>query len=244
MRLVTFNAEHARVALAGGGRGGTARPPAVEEMVEALVALAPDVVALQEVDRGDPATGGVDQPGAVAAALGGVCAFAPRRAGGTTGVALVVRGGLADVEVRRYVTRWGPPEGRPRLPLLRPSWRAVLLGRATVDGQDLAVTSAHLELTRRTSHAQLEAVVAALGARPGPHALLGDLNRRTAWVRATVAAGGLALVDDDVPTAPRHRPRYRIDHAAVGGLAVVASRVVALPVSDHQALVVDVEPTP
>lgn len=236
MRLVSANVEHAR--RAGGG------PPDAACLANALAALDPDVVALQEVDRGEAASGGVDQPRTVADALGGTAVFAAQRSGGGTGVALVARGPITDVEVLRFVSRRGPRRGRlVAVPLLRPARRAILLARVTVGDATLTVASAHLDLVRAVSHHQLERVVAAVGARPGPHVLAGDLNRWTGWVGPTVAAVDLDLLDDDVPTHPAHAPVRRIDHVATRGLRVVRSEVIALPVGDHRALVVDLDAT-
>lgn len=241
MRLVSFNAQHARRRSDGGADAAL--------MATALAALAPDVVALQEVDWGEGATGDVDQAAAVAEAMGGggrgggaSRVFAPQREGGTSGVALVARGSLDVVEVLRFVSRRGPRRGRPvAVPLLRPSRRAILLARVTVDGVSLSVACAHLHLVRTVSHAQLERVVAALARRLGPHVLLGDLNRRPSWVGPTVAAAGLDLLDDETPTHPAAAPERRIDHVASAGMRLVGHQVVTLPVSDHRAVVVDVE---
>ncbi len=229
MRIVTFNAEHGR------RRDGHED---VDALAEGLAALAPDVVALQEVDQGGAS--GIDHAGAVAAAVGGRSVFAPLAHHGSTGVALVARGELADVEVLRFTSRCGHAPGwRGRLPLVDPDERAALIATVAVDGCTVHVATAHLHLVRDVSHAQLEQVVAALAGRSGPKVLAGDLNRRPWWVRATVAAGGLELVADETPTHPAERPVRRIDHVATSDLRVTRTEVVALPISDHRALVVD-----
>lgn len=233
MRVVTFNAQHGWV-------GG--EPAGVAQVSDAVAALDADLVALQEVDVGDPRSGGVDQPAAVAAAIGGTSTFAAQREGGTTGVALVARGSITDVDVLRFVSRRGPKRDRPvSVPLVRPARRAIVLARATVGPLSVSVTSAHLDLVRPVSHGQLERVVAALAARPGPRLLLGDLNRRSGWVGPTCAAVGLDLLADDTPTHPVSSPVRRIDHLATSGLVVSRVEVVQLAVSDHRALVVDLD---
>lgn len=62
LRLATFNVLHGQT-LDGG-------PPTVERLVEACAALDADVLCLQEIDRGQPRSAGVDQTAAVAAGLG------------------------------------------------------------------------------------------------------------------------------------------------------------------------------
>lgn len=235
VRVVTFNAEHARRTDDG--------TPDVDALAAAIAGLEPDVVALQEVDQGGGEAGGVDQPGSVAAAIGGRSVFAPLHHDGVSGVAVVARGAIDEVEVLRFASRRGHARGwRGRVPLWRPDRRAALVARVTVDGTAVRVTSAHLHLVRSVSAAQLEVLVARLTARPGPHVLMGDLNRWSGWVAPTAAAVGLSLVADGGPTHPAARPVRRIDHVAVGGLEVTAAEVVALGVSDHRALVVDLAP--
>jgi endonuclease/exonuclease/phosphatase family metal-dependent hydrolase len=47
------------------------------------------------------------------------------------------------------------------------------------------------------------------------------------------------------PTFPVWKPRLQIDHAlAEGHLIVTSSGVVSLPVSDHRAIVVDIDDAP
>ena len=104
----------------------------------------------------------------------------------------------------------------------------------------LTIAVVHLSIGVLDNIEQERRLLDALVERPGPHLLLGDLNRRTAWVRPAAAARGLHLVDDDAPTAPRVAPRYRIDHVAVSGLVARAPTVVDTGASDHRALVVEV----
>lgn len=233
MRLVSFNVEH------GLPRGAEDRSD-TDLLVEAVVALEPDVIAFQEIDRRSAISGPVDQAAAVAAALGGASVFASRARRGDTGVALVARGPIDEVEIRRFVSRDRTKGGRPN-PLRRASWRTTIFGRVTVDGRSLQVCSAHLELVSRTNIVQLERVVATMAARPGPAVLMGDLNRPTRLVAPVTAAVGLELLADDEPTHPASAPVRRIDHVATRGARVVAHRVAELAVSDHRALVVDVE---
>jgi endonuclease/exonuclease/phosphatase family metal-dependent hydrolase len=141
-----------------------------------------------------------------------------------------VRGSLADVEVLplRGALRLG---GRDH--------RSALFARARVGDVSFSVAVTHLSIRVVDNIDQERLVLDALMARPGPHLLLGDLNRRTEWVVPATAVRGLHLLDDDGPTAPRTRPRIRIDHVAVSGLVAAAPTVVDTGASDHRALVVE-----
>jgi endonuclease/exonuclease/phosphatase (EEP) superfamily protein YafD len=44
------------------------------------------------------------------------------------------------------------------------------------------------------------------------------------------------------PTFPAHAPRREIDHVLLDGLVATAAVVAPLPVSDHRALVVELDP--
>ncbi len=227
MRVVTFNICH-------GTRG---RGTAVDHdaLVAACVGFDADVLALQEVDRGVARSGRIDQVALVADACAMAYAFVAARplGGGEFGNALLVRGEVADVEQVGFRGRWRWG---------RRDRRAALLATASVEGDRLAVAVAHLSLSVLDNVPQERAVIERLARRTGPHLLLGDLNRRTAWVRPEVERAGLALVDDDAPTAPRTRPRYRIDHVAASGFDVTGVEVVDPGVSDHRALVVELAP--
>lgn len=233
LRVVTFNAQHAWVE-----RGR----PDVGALVAGLAALEPDVVALQEVDRSARDGTVVDQPGAVADALGGRAVFAPLAPRGGTGLAIVARGAIDHVVVTRFVSRRSHAPGwRRRVPLLHPDRRAALWARVTVDGRALTVVTAHLHLVRSVSHLQLERIAALAADRPEPRVLLGDLNRWADWVRPTLAAAGLDLVADPTPTHPVRDPIRRIDHVATSGVTVRSTGVVPVGVGDHLAVVADLD---
>lgn len=222
MRIVTFNVQHARTP------AGRVDSPALADYCAGLGA---DVLGLQEVDVGVPRSGRCDQADAVARATGMVTAFgAACRVGviGRFGNALLVRGGLTGV-TGTVLPRHGRHERR-----------AALL--ATVDvGRSASVAVTHLSVDAAEAAAQLDAVLDALGRRPPPRVLLGDLNRPGVDVAGTLAARGFTLADPTEPTFPADDPRYRIDHVAVDGLEVLAVEVLAAaPVSDHRALLVEV----
>ncbi|WP_454850275.1 endonuclease/exonuclease/phosphatase family protein [Promicromonospora soli] len=74
---------------------------------------------------------------------------------------------------------------------------------------------------------------------PRPLVLLGDFNLRAPIPAERTGWRPLATGD----TYPRHDPRFQIDHILWDGDAVpdVEGRVVDTGVSDHRALVVDVD---
>jgi endonuclease/exonuclease/phosphatase family metal-dependent hydrolase len=141
--------------------------------------------------------------------------------GGEYGNALLVRGSIDDVEV---------------VPLEDPEPRSAIVARVEVGEVALSVAATHLGL-RGAGKAQLPLLVEHLRRRPGPRLLLGDLNLHpedvvvpAGWTRPS---GG--------PTFPATSPRREIDHVLLDGLVATAAVVVPLPVSDHRALVVEVE---
>lgn len=222
MRVMTFNIRHG---WRPDGRVDTG-------MLAAYVAgCRPDIVALQEVDVAMARSRRADQAAEVARAAGLTPAFGPAiRHGvrGRYGNALLVRGELSQV-VSVPLPRAGRNERR-----------ALLLATAVIDGRRLSLGSTHLSVHPAEVGDQLAAVLDALGTRPLPRLLLGDLNLQAPAVIAALAGGELVLADPAVPTFPARDPRARIDHIAVAG--AIISRVEVLdepPVSDHRALLVE-----
>jgi endonuclease/exonuclease/phosphatase family metal-dependent hydrolase len=225
MRIVTFNVQHGR---APTGRADT------RALANYCATLGADLLGLQEVEVLVRRSRWADQARAVAEATGMAYAFGrARRLGliGRYGNALIVDGSLSDVEVLA-LPRHG--RGEPR---------AAVLATALVGASRLSVATTHLSIHPGETASQLEAVVAALAARPAPRLLLGDLNLGPGDVTPLVEAGGLTLVDPAQPSLPAHAPRIRIDHVAVEALVPVRVEVLPRPpVSDHRALAVEVAP--
>ena len=225
MRVASFNICH-------GTRGeGTALD--LPALVMACRSFDADVIALEEVDRFADGRSGPNQAKVVADALGLAWAWAPSRTRDrvTSGVALLVRGRIAGVEPIAL-------RGHRRIGHRR-DHRGALIALVDVAEQPFTVSVCHLSQDRQDSLAQQRLVLDALVARPGPHVFLGDLNRRTPWVKPEMDRHGLVLATDDVKSAPRTHPHFRIDHLAVGGLAIEAVRIVDAGTSDHRALVAD-----
>jgi len=229
VRVVTFNIHHGTV----GSRG----PVDVDQLAEVCGGFDADVIGLQEVDLLTERTGRCDLPGHVARALGMDHVFGRsiREPGGWYGNALLVRG-----EVRTWRTH--------RLPRL-PRWkltqerRTLLLAHAHVAGVDLAVGVTHLAVPRAIGLHQLRRLADLVVDAPRPLVVVGDLNRAPQDVAPLAGWAGLSVVDHD-KTHPVAAPRLRIDHVLHSPeLSVAGVEVRATPMSDHRALLVDLELT-
>ncbi len=253
VRLATFNLLSGRSLDAeAAGRVDTAA------LTAAVASLDADVVALQEVDRHQPRSGGTDQAALAAQALRAVDHRYVDLVHGTPGEAGWTDGrhvdghdgpsyGIALVS-RRPVRAWhvlhlDPAPGRFPLPLpgrpVRVLWlpdepRAVVA--AELEGVTVACT--HLSFVPGVNVRQLRRARRWLERLPGPRVLLGDLNlpgrlpaRLTGWAPLSSA-----------PTFPAPAPRVQLDHVLVSpGHAVASStaRTHRLGVSDHRAVTVD-----
>lgn len=254
MRIATFNLQH--------GRATTSGRVDLAGLTRAVAALDADVIALQEVDRGQLRSRRVDQAALAADAAGAVAArLAPAlvgpvglwrraptrdRGGPAYGVAIVSRFPVrtwTTVPLPRLrgvtLTRSGrvprPHRDQPRVALA-----AVL---ETPHGP-VTVVGTHLSYLAGQGERQLEHLLAALDATPHPLVVLGDLNLRPPAVRAVAAGHGLEPVAEGA-TYPATAPRAQIDHVLARGLLPSAgARTLATGISDHRALVVDLTPAP
>ena len=209
--LATWNVRHGRP------RRGFASN---RKLSAALASLAADVVSLQEVDRRVVRSGFADQA-QLAARDDLTVHYAPAGrllATGSDGVALCVRGTIDAVEEHRWRRR------------------VAVLARAG----NVSIATTHLEADAAVARRQLDELLSIFAGWPRPRVLLGDLNLSTDDVRAPLRAAGLAVVDGG-STEPAWAPHQRIDHVAVDGLAIGSERTVELAVSDHRAVLVEVE---
>jgi endonuclease/exonuclease/phosphatase family metal-dependent hydrolase len=229
-----------------------------------------DLVALQEVDRDQPRSGGVDQARVLAEALGMSYRFTPALLG-TPGQHRGRRG-PGDPE---GVSRWdgarpvdpgvddpgGPAYGialLSRLPLDqvevvrlprrgREEPRVAQVAEVAVGGGPVTVTGTHLSFVPRSGIAQLRALLRRLDGRGGRRLLLGDLNLGWPLVRVVALPRWRPLVRGGTfrnrPPGSR-RPRVQLDHvlaAGRGGPLPRRARVVSGPASDHLAVRVELD---
>lgn len=258
MRLATFNLLHGR-SLAD-GRVDPAR------LSDAVAQIGADVLALQEVDRFQPRSNGLDLTAEIASTMGAPSwRFLPTLTGTpgedwhplpgsaaldgdgvlpdgpSYGIGLVSRFPASSWHVVRM------PHAPVRSPVLAPGtkqvvWlqdepRAALAAVVETAVGRMTVAATHLSFVPGWNVRQLKRVCAALAELPAPQVLLGDLNLPGRVPELTSRWQALARS----ATYPTGRPRVQIDHAlGHGSLPPVQSvLVLSLPVSDHCALAVD-----
>lgn len=224
----------------------------------AVGSLDADVLALQEVDRAQPRSQLLDLAEIAAEAMGAVelrfvatLAGPPgswRAATGSEtpdvpayGVALLSRVAVSDWrEVRLPGAPLRVPHRSPghRVPrLVRDEPRVAVIARVEAPDGSLDVVATHLSYLWPSNARQLRRLMASLRERVRPLVLMGDLNLGP---RAAARLTGLVPLASG-QTFPAHAPVVQIDHLLADGLSSGAGRVVRLPVSDHRALVADIE---
>jgi endonuclease/exonuclease/phosphatase family metal-dependent hydrolase len=249
VRALTFNIRH------GAGLDGVHDLERVARLVEGA---APDLVALQEVDRHlSPRSGYVDQVGWLAGRLEMDHAYGP----------VVDLGPAASLPALRAAGSGGPDGARrqygiallSRLPLYgtrnllltRPrggEQRGLLGGAVDVEGRAVRVFCTHLQHRSRAERlAQATQVAESVAAGAGPVVVMGDLNARPgdpeiapltdvfddAWA---VAGDGPGFTFDAAT------PHARIDYILTSGdLPVRRTAVLQTDASDHLAVVADLE---
>jgi endonuclease/exonuclease/phosphatase family metal-dependent hydrolase len=252
LRASTFNLLHGRSLI-----DGLVDADRLRDQVRSLDV---DVVGLQEVDRDQPRSSGLDLTAVVAEALGAsYYRFEPALIGtpgatwraATDDDAGAGEPGYGVGLVSRYpVTAWKVvrlPASPVRAPVLLPGSRRMILlpdePRVGLAAQldtplgPLTVATTHLSFVPVWNGVQLRTLTARLSTLPGPHLLLGDLNlpgRLPRWL-----SRWSSLVSE--PTYPAPAPRIQLDHVlATPGLPHVAGvEVRELTLSDHRAIVVE-----
>lgn len=253
MRLATFNVLHGRSL-----RDGLVDP---ERLRAAVRALDCDVLGLQEVDRCQPRSLGLDLTAEAATAAGATTwRFEPALLGtpgghwrsasdvdtGAEGEAAYGVGLVSRLPVRSWhVIRL--PAARLRSPVMIPGSRQVRwlddeprVGLAAVVETDdgvMTVATTHLSFVPIWNGVQLRRLVRALEVLPAPRVLLGDLNMPAAFPRWLSRWRPLV----EAKSYPSAEPRIQLDHVLGHGElpAVRATAAVELPLSDHRALVVE-----
>jgi endonuclease/exonuclease/phosphatase family metal-dependent hydrolase len=229
-------------------------------LAASVTSLDADVVALQEVDRNQTRSGGADLAAVAAEAMRAVdhrfvatmVGRAEHRwvaADGSEaddvpayGIATLSRHPVTAWKVLRLPTFRAPaphrPRGERRPTLVREELRVALAAVLETAQGPRTVVNTHLSFVPWLNGRQLRTVADALPVLPQPALLVGDLNMGAARVRRLTGLTPLV----EAPTFPASDPREQLDHV-LGRDPVPAATGEArlLPVSDHCALVADVE---
>jgi len=225
LRVVTYN-----VSLGFGADGR----PNLEGVGAVLAAVRPDVVGLQEVPRGGPRSGGIDQLGWLQRTLGlPYVAFQPAAPGASHGNAVLSRYPIRSVEHHRF------RQVGTALP------RGALVVGLEVDGVAVTVISAHLP-PGGTPDQRASRLATLLDAWAGrPHTIItADTNSQggTLIMRGLADAGLRATTTG--ATYPADAPRATIDWVLTSpDLVVEEARVVETRASDHLPIVALVRPS-
>lgn len=222
LRVLCWNIHH------GEGIDGKVN---LDRLAAAIQAQEPDVVMLQEVDKGCKRTGSVDQPAELARLTGMNQVFGKAMdfEGGEYGQMILSRFPLSDLKIHRL-----PGEGEPRI--------AVSAVADTPIGP-VTVASLHLDyLDRARQLVQAQVASAALlEISTSPVILAGDFNAvpdsKTMAVFAQAPWSVVAKAGAPA-THPADKPTEEIDFTVVRGLRVVkpTSVLAEAVASDHRPI--------
>jgi endonuclease/exonuclease/phosphatase family metal-dependent hydrolase len=238
LRVLTYNIHH------GEGMDGKFD---YDRLAAVIARARPDLVALQEVDRGTRRAGGVDQAAVLAQKIGMRHAFgeAMPYSGGSYGEAVLSRFPLESVANHPLSCGEGQ---EPRAAL------AVIVRPWGPDGPELLFAGTHLcHQSAVTRLRQVQEIGAALEDRTGPAVLAGDFNfgpdtqpygvLAKNWLDAARDAGAVECTFG--AGLPPEERRKRIDFVWIRkerGLRVLSAEVIEEPLaSDHLPVLVVLE---
>lgn len=225
LRVMAYNVKHGR------GMDGVVD---LERAAQVIEAHGPDVVTLQEIDRGAARTKGVDQAAWLGERLGMESRFGAFMAydGGEYGMAVLSRLPILD---SRNVPLASGPEPRTAL------WVRVRLE----EGRELVVVGVHLYGSPDQRLAQARDLLEALEEVAVPVVLAGDFNSEPGSPVMELLGASFVSVDkgEDRLTFDSVEPRVEIDHVLVRPVGTFTRshlEVLDEPLaSDHRPLLLD-----
>jgi endonuclease/exonuclease/phosphatase family metal-dependent hydrolase len=253
VRIATFNILH--------GRSPADDQVDVKRFAEAIRSIDADLLGLQEVDRNQPRSQHSDLTATAAAAMGAVDHRFVAALSGTPGATWLAATGDEQPDSAAYgiaflsrfpVVSWQvvrlPPVPTKVPQLFRgqrwPEWvrdepRVAVVAEVDAPTGRIRVVTTHLSFLRWWNGRQLKLLMRAVPPEPEPLILMGDLNMAPRAVDKLTHMRPLA----SGATFPAHTPNEQIDHILTNDHQLVAMShdVVELPMSDHRALVVDLE---
>ncbi len=222
MRLATYNIRNGM---------GIDDLTSLSRVASVIDSIAPDVIALQEVDSVTKRSGGVDVAAELARLSGMKSVFSPAIDfdGGKYGVAILTRDRPLSVSAVPL-----PGSEEPRV---------CLLARFA----DFAVASTHLSLMETDRFASMPLILGAVDSCSVPVFIMGDFNDipESSFI-GRLSEKFFILNDSLVPTYPSDVPAEHLDYIIaprnrIASVTVVSTAVISSPASDHLPVVVDVE---
>jgi endonuclease/exonuclease/phosphatase family metal-dependent hydrolase len=214
---MTFNIHGGRLPQGGIDLKRTVRP--IREVM-------PDVLALQELDRGLPRSDRMDQPSEISRLIDMEVFFAPtfERSGGAYGIGVAARG-LKVVGLER-LPQLGDEEPR---------------GALVANGAGFDIVATHLAGQRDVAKAQLQAIADLVRELTGPTLVMGDFNL-TRWSLGPLRALGFHR-GPYRRTVQHFSLRSQIDFVLVGpGARLERLWTPQSDASDHRPLAAEVAP--
>ena len=215
LRIASFNVHHCR------GLDGIVD---VERVAKVVRSLSVDLIALQELDRNLPRSGGIDQPHELGRLLDVEVTFFPTlsRGDGDYGLALAAR----------------PSPSLPAYVVLPQLGKEEPRGVVSARWEGLEVVCTHLSTAADARRIQTSALAAIAARAEGPVAVLGDLNQGARTLGLLAAHGFRGAFGHR--TLPRARLRRQIDHILVRDATLRRSWTVPTTASDHLPLVAEI----
>lgn len=228
LRVMTFNIHSAR----------TAHGMVLDRVGAEIRAAHPDVVLLQEVDRGMRRTRHVDMPAVLGRATGLHPYFGGNvdRDGGVYGTAVLTRFPAVSTANAHLPNRPGMEQ------------RGLLRVTMLVEGQQLTVYDTHLQQTSGAMRlTQMQAIKTIVSRTTGAVVLGGDLNANPdspvlGLARTFLDDAWTEVGEGNGYTADERHPGHRIDYVLHNAwLTATSAEVRRSRASDHRSVVVDLD---